>query len=92
MRGGRLQRMTHWWRIGKLSLIASFLPQSSSSALQFATNIKMGKSLLRFLTRNVDEPRHAKFVSEHAKRITPWSFLEWHCDVAAGRKLLEIAL
>ena len=46
---------------------------------------------LRFLTRNVHEPRHAKFVSEHAKRITPWGFLEWHCYVAAGRKLLEIA-
>ena len=47
--------------------------------------------MLRFLTRNVHEPRHAKFVSEHAKCITPWGFLEWHCDVAAGQKLLEIA-
>ncbi len=47
--------------------------------------------MLRFLTRNVYEPRHAKLVSEHAKHITPWGFLEWHCYVAAGRKLLEIA-
>src|SRR5438128_1030083 len=47
--------------------------------------------LLRFLTRNVHEPRHTKFVSEHAKRITPWGFLQWHCDVAVGRKLLKIA-
>jgi len=48
--------------------------------------------VLRFLTCNVHEPRHAKFVSEHAKRITPWGFLQWHCYGAAGRKLLEIAL
>lgn len=48
--------------------------------------------LLRFLTRDVHEPRHAKFVSKHAKRITPWGFLKWHCDGAAARKLLEIAL
>src|SRR2546430_16151196 len=48
--------------------------------------------MLRFLTRNVHEPRHTKFVREHAKRITPWGFLEWHGDVAAGQKLLEIAL
>ena len=34
--------------------------------------------VLRFLARNVYEPRHAKFVSKHAERITPWGFLEWH--------------
>lgn len=50
-----------------------------------------GVELLRFLARNVHEPRHAKFVSEHAKRITPWGFLQWHCYGAADRKLLEIA-
>ena len=47
---------------------------------------------LRLLTRNVHEPWHAKFVSEHAKGITPWGFLQGHADVAAGQKLLEIAL
>src|SRR6266581_8726375 len=54
-------------------------------------HVSLWVELLRFLTRNVHEPRHAKFVSEHAKRIAPWGFLEWHCYVAAGRKLLEIA-
>ena len=45
-----------WWRIGKLSLLVSFLPQRSSSALQFATTTspqkKQGRARPRFLVNN----------------------------------------
>jgi hypothetical protein len=34
----RLRRMAYWWRIVKLSVIRSFLPQGSSSIVEFATN------------------------------------------------------
>jgi hypothetical protein len=38
MRGGALERMTHWWRIVKLGVIFSFSLQSPRSIFEFATN------------------------------------------------------
>jgi len=36
--------MWYWWRIVKLSVILSFLPQGSSSIFEFATNTNVGES------------------------------------------------
>jgi hypothetical protein len=36
--------MAYWWRIVKLSVIVSFLPQSSSSIFEFATNTNQRKT------------------------------------------------
>ncbi len=35
-----LHPLGYWWRIVKLSVILSFLPQSSSSIFEFATSIR----------------------------------------------------
>jgi hypothetical protein len=35
-----------WWRIVKLNVILSFLPQGSNSIFEFATNIKLRMSLV----------------------------------------------
>jgi hypothetical protein len=39
-----LRRMTHWWRIVKLSMILNLLPQGSNPIFEFATIINMGES------------------------------------------------
>src|SRR5215471_4157719 len=46
--------------------------------------------VLLFWTRNVHQPRHPELVGEHAERIPPRSFRQWHADGAASRELLIV--